>query len=68
VTTRSKIQKLITASVGASDALDALVQETASQRASATNNNGLKAQLEFLDSAGLDEDRVLQHLEEAIAP
>jgi hypothetical protein len=68
VSTRAKIQKLINTNVSASDVLDDLVHETASQAAAATNNKGLKAQLEFLDSEGLDEDHVLNHIEESIAP
>jgi len=62
---RSKIQKIIDDRTGAQDLLDALVHEHASQLATAVNNNGLKAQLEFLaDQRGVDPAEVLQHLEE----
>lgn len=62
---RSKIQQIIDTNTGAQDLLDALVHESASRLASSVNNNGLKAQLEFLhDSCGIEDDDVLQHLEE----
>jgi len=68
MTTRSKIQTLITANACAMDVLDDMVHEVASQKAAAVGNNGLKAQLEFLNAEGLDDEHVLQHIEEALEP
>jgi len=50
------------------DVLDDMVHEVASQKAAAVGNNGLKAQLEFLNAEGLDDEHVLQHIEEALEP
>ena len=67
MTTRDQIQKLIgdLNNPEACDTLDELVRDQASDMASAVNNDGLSAQLEFLAGRGLDAEAVLKHLEEA---
>lgn len=65
MTTKSQIQKLIDNRTGAQELLDDLVHEQASQLATAINNNGLKAQLEFLrGQRGVRMHEVYQHLDE----
>lgn len=66
MSTISKIRKVLK-SQGAEDVLDELVHAQASVSASAVNNNGLKAQLEFLNNRGITDEEILQHLEEAVA-
>ena len=46
--------------------LDGLVHEHASQLATAVNNAGLKAQLEFLNSRGMTDACIHQYLNEAL--
>ena len=60
-----KIRKEIELSFGVSQLLDNLVHDQASRMATAINNNGLKAQLEFLNQAGLTDENVLAHILEA---
>jgi hypothetical protein len=66
MTLRSKIQKLIDTNQGIQDALDDLVHEQAQTMASRVNNEGLKAQLEFLEQqCDVDDEQLLQYLKEA---
>lgn len=46
--------------------LDCLVHDEASNMATALNNDGLKSQLEFLNSRGLDDESIHQYLNEAL--
>lgn len=54
-------QKLITKGIDSSD-LDLLVDDAASRLASAANNDGISAQLELLERAGLSEAEILAEL------
>lgn len=54
-------QKLISQGVDSSD-LDRLVDDAASRLASAANNDGISAQLELLERAGLSEAEILAEL------
>lgn len=60
---RSEIQKLIDKNRDAQETLDELVTEEACQIAAATNNDGLKSQLEFLEGRGWSETDILAHIE-----
>jgi hypothetical protein len=62
--TISKIEAAIKAGAGKQDLLDALVDDQASAMASALNNDGLKAQLDFLNTRGWSDENVLHHLEQ----
>lgn len=65
MTTKSEIQKLIDTRTGAQQLLDDLVHDHASQLATAINNDGLQAQLEFLrGQRGVRMHEVYQHLDE----
>jgi hypothetical protein len=66
VTPRSQIQKLLDTDATAQDFLDAFVQDQAAAMATRVNNSGLKDQLEFLNSEGMDDETVLKELKEAI--
>ena len=52
---------------GAQDHLDGVVHDSASALATATNNDGLKTQLEFLNARGMTDEAILALLEEATA-
>lgn len=65
---RSKITKLCDTAPGAIGELDSLVHDRASNFATNTNNEGIKAQLEFLNGHGMSDEAILQYLEEGIAP
>lgn len=66
MSTRSKIQKLLTGNSAAQEFLDGLVHEHASVSATAVNNNGLKDQLEFLNQRGETDEDVLKALQMAL--
>jgi predicted house-cleaning noncanonical NTP pyrophosphatase (MazG superfamily) len=63
---RDKIQTLIDKDTDVSDMLDEMVHEEASEMASAANNDGLKSQLEFLETRGISAENVLEELREQI--
>ena len=64
---RSTIQKLVTQFTWAEAALDDLVHDEASKTASAANNEGVKAQIEFIVAQGrLTEEDVLAEIEGAV--
>lgn len=66
-TTRSKIQAIFNYQAGAQDYLDGLVLEHATQMAKAINNDGIKAQLEFLENhRAMNEETVLKLMQEAV--
>lgn len=47
---------------GKQELLDGLVDEAASSMASNINNEGLKAQLDFLNKQGWSDENILHHL------
>jgi len=59
---RSKIEAVFRYKYDGQDFIDALVHEQASAMATAINNNGLKAQLEFLNARGVTDEEVLSSL------
>jgi len=61
---RDKIQTLIDSDPEAMEALDELVHDAAGDMASAANNDGLSAQLEFLEKRQITEEDVLAQLTE----
>lgn len=61
------IEALLHAHPEAQQILDDLVHDQASNLATAVNNDGLKAQVEFLESRGMYEDDIRAHLAEATA-
>ena len=67
MTIRSQIQDLLDEEATAQDFLDAFVHDQASAMATAINNKGLKAQLEFLNNEGMTDEAVLRELKEAIS-
>ena len=66
-TTLDKIREIIDKSPWAENYLDDVVHDQATNMASSINNDGLKAQLEFLNQRGVDDESVLRYLEEATA-
>jgi len=66
-TTLDKIREIIDKSPWAVNYLDDVVHDQATNMASSINNDGLKAQLEFLNQRGVDDESVLRYLEEATA-
>lgn len=66
MTTLDKIRKILDDNVGAQDFLDNFVHDQASAMATGINNDGLKAQLEFLNQRGVIDETVLISLEQAV--
>lgn len=50
---------------GGQSLMDGLVHEVAGRMASRANNEGLKAQLDFLNTNGMDDESILTWLKEA---
>jgi len=65
-TTLDKIRAILAKDQCAIDHLDGIVDEQATQMAIAINNDGLKAQLEFLNQRGISDEETLADLEESI--
>ncbi len=67
MTARSEIQAILDTEAVAQDFLDTFVHDQASAMATRVNNNGLKAQLEFLNAEGMTDENVLKELKEALS-
>lgn len=63
--TIARIRAELQVAFGCQEVLDALVHDRASTLATAVNNDGLKAQLAFLNQRGMSDEDVLAHLQSA---
>lgn len=66
MSTISEIRQILCGDAGAIAFLDNLVHDNASALANAINNDGLKAQLEFLNQRGITDEEILKQLQQEV--